>query len=106
LSVSPPMAQVSKSSPNASNWEEGLDAESLLFDVIEHGPYIFVVAELPGVKRNELDVQLLEGSLYVKVNSKYCKLRRYVALPDRVERGSMEISLKNGVLCIRLRKGP
>ncbi|MEM2882260.1 MAG: Hsp20 family protein [Candidatus Bathyarchaeia archaeon] len=106
LSASPPVAQVSRSLSNASNWEEGLDSESLLFDVIEHGPYILVVAELPGVKRNELDIQLLEGSLYVKVNSKNCKLRRYVALPDRVEREPMETSFKNGVLLIRLRKRP
>ncbi len=105
LSASPPVAQVSRSLSNASNWEESF-AESLLFDVIEHGPYILVVAELPGVKRNELDIQLLENSLYVKVNSKNCKLRRYVSLPDRVEREPMEISLKNGVLLIRLRKRP
>jgi HSP20 family molecular chaperone IbpA len=104
LSVSPPVAQVSKSPSNAPNFDEGSDAESLLFDVIEHGPYISIVAELPGVKRNELDIQLLEESLYIKVNSKNLKLRRYVALPDKVDREPIEVSLKNGVLYIRLRR--
>ena len=72
--------------------------------MIEYGPYISIVAELPGVKRNELDIQLLEESLYIKVNSKNLKLRRYVALPDRVDREPIEVSLKNGVLFIRLRR--
>lgn len=106
LSVSPPVAQVSRSLPEGFYREEGFDAESLLFDVIEYGPCVLIVAELPGVKRNELDVQLSEGSLYIKVNSKNCKLRRYVALPDGIERGPAETSFKNGVLCIRFMKSP
>lgn len=75
-----------------------------LVDVLDEGERLVVIAELPGIE--EKDVQLnVEGDiLEIVAASKDRKYQKEVLLPAAVDPGSVESSIRNGVLEIRLAK--
>lgn len=92
-------------------------------DVREHEDEVMVVADMPGVERDDISIRLLEPNLleissertegteeeaegYVMRERMYGTLSRSVALPADVTEEGASASFKNGVLEVRLKKIP
>lgn len=75
-----------------------------LVDVLEEGEEVVVVAELPGVKKKDVNLQTSEESLTINVDTQYRKYHRKLPLPAEVDPKEAKTSYKNGVLQVRLKK--
>ena len=89
-------------------------------EVYEKGDNFVVRAELPGMKKEELDISVLGDTLTIKGERKtesevkeedyyrcelcYGKFSRSVGLPTAVEAGKVEANYENGILQITLPK--
>jgi HSP20 family protein len=89
-------------------------------DVIDRGNEILVRADLPGLDRNDIEIQVEDGMLSVrgereeqheenKDNYRWCErwegaFMRSIPLPAEVEREKIQAEFKNGVLEIRIPK--
>jgi HSP20 family protein len=89
-------------------------------EVYEKGDNFVVRAELPGMKKEELDISVLGDTVTIKGERKtesevkeedyyrcelcYGKFSRSVALPTAVEAGKVEANYENGILQITLPK--
>lgn len=90
-------------------------------DICEDANGITLLADMPGVSRDRLNIQVdkdtlsIEGEakidmpegmkpLYADVRS--TRYRRSFALSGELETDSIEASLKDGVLCLRIHKRP
>jgi HSP20 family protein len=81
-----------------------------LVDLLEEANHVVVVAELPGVERHDIRLQVKNDQLlHLSAGANNNNSRKYhyhkdVRLPAAVEAGTLESSYKNGVLEIKLRK--
>ena len=75
-----------------------------LVDVIEEDRTVVIVAELPGVEKDDINLHAIEDHLTVSVNIQCQKYRKELTLPARVDPKSAWASYKNGVLEVKLKK--
>ena len=75
-----------------------------LVDVMEEERDVVIVAELPGVEKDDINLRTTEEHLTISVDTSQRKYHKELALPARVDPGSARASYKNGVLEVRLRK--
>lgn len=75
-----------------------------LVDVIEEDEAVVIVAELPGVEKDDINLHAIEDRLTFSVNTPNRKYRKELTLPARVDPKSACASYKNGVLEVRLKK--
>lgn len=75
-----------------------------LTDVIEGDRDITVVAELPGVEKDAIDIHTTDCSLEIKVASTDRPYHKKLALPAKVLPETARASYKNGVLEVRLER--
>jgi HSP20 family protein len=75
-----------------------------LIDVIEEDKAVVIVAELPGVEKENINLHTTEDHLTVSVNTPNQKYHKQLPLPARVDPKSAYASYKNGVLEVRLKK--
>ncbi len=89
-------------------------------DIFEDGDDVVVKAEIPGIKKEDLDVTITENSLtisgekkqeeevkekdYHRIERSYGSFSRSFRLPDNVKAGKAKANFKDGVLEIRLPK--
>jgi len=89
-------------------------------DIAETDTQFLIEAELPGLKKDDIDVSLENnqltisgersfeeennGTKYHRVESKYGSFSRSIQLPDNIESGSVSAAYKNGILQITLDK--
>ncbi|SNB48013.1 Hsp20/alpha crystallin family protein [Geobacter sp. DSM 9736] len=89
-------------------------------DVYDEGSEIVVKVDLPGMKREEIDVQLIDGTLvisgekkgedrcvrreYLRMERRNGNFRRSLRLPDSIDGQHVSASLKDGVLEVRVPK--
>jgi HSP20 family protein len=103
--------------------KEWADEGNLALDVSESKDGEVVVrASLPGFKKEDIHLTVRNGVLNIKAESKeekeikeekyYRKERRWgsltrsVALPGKLDEGSVKAELKDGVLTVKLRQSP
>ncbi len=89
-------------------------------DIYEEGKELVVKAELPGIKKKDLDIRLdgdlltikaqkekdeevKEGTYYARERS-YGQYVRYITLPARVDAEKINATLKKGLLEVRMPK--
>lgn len=74
-----------------------------LVDVIEHEDEIWIVAEVPGVGKENIKVRATEDKVIIKAENgkKYYKV---VDLPAKVDPNTAKASYRNGVLEIKIKK--
>ncbi len=101
----------------------GTDREQILappVDVYETDSEVVVKAELPGVKKEDIDVTIKENSLHIKAERKeeredktenvhrverfYGRIERIVPLPVEVKPEEAKAEYKDGILEIRIPK--
>ena len=75
-----------------------------LVDVMEEGEDVVVVAELPGVERDDIDLHTASDALVISVDTPKRRFHKELRLPARVDPNSAQASYKNGVLEVRLKK--
>ena len=75
-----------------------------LVDVMEEDEDVVVVAELPGVEREDIDLHITYDELVISVDTTKRRFHKELRLPARVDPNSAKASYKNGVLEIRLKK--
>jgi len=79
------------------------DKREPLVDVLEEENKIRIVAEMPGVEKEQINLELVDGKLEISVegDKKYFK---GIDLPAKVDPEQMKASYKNGILEVTLGK--
>jgi HSP20 family protein len=75
-----------------------------IVDVVEEKDEIVVVADMPGVEKDEIRLSGIEDMLTIDVDAERRKYHKEVRLPAKVDPDSAKASYKNGVLEVRLKK--
>ncbi|MEM2906265.1 MAG: archaeal heat shock protein Hsp20 [Candidatus Bathyarchaeia archaeon] len=75
-----------------------------LVDVISTNNEVKVVAELPGVEKNEIQLHATESTLTINVDTPQRRYFKEVELPDQVDPKTAKSTYKNGVLEVTLAK--
>src|SRR4051794_22138238 len=108
-----PLAELARGSQLLSGWTPA-------FDIFEDKDNVTVKAELPGMKREDIDVQLHDGSLSISGERKsenkhedaevyraerfFGRFQRTVTLPTPVAGDKVKAQYKDGVLTVTLPK--
>jgi len=75
-----------------------------LIDIIEEKEDVVIVAELPGVEKEDISLHATEDQLTISVDNPNRRYHKEMPLPTKVDHRSARASYKNGVLEVRLRK--
>jgi HSP20 family protein len=75
-----------------------------LVDVFDEKEYILVIAELPGVSRDEIKIEVSGDILNLTASDKDRKYAKEILLPSKVKSDPVKTSYRNGMLEIRLEK--
>ena len=75
-----------------------------LIDVIEEDDEIIVVAELPGVERDEIKVRIKGTVLTIHVENPSRPYHKEIELPGNVKKELAKSAIRNGVLEVRLKR--
>ncbi len=75
-----------------------------LVDLIEDAENIIVLASLPGVKKEAIDLRTTKNRLILSVGTSNLECHEELKLPARVDPKSAHASYKNGVLQVKLKK--
>ncbi|MDD2778340.1 MAG: Hsp20/alpha crystallin family protein [Methanocellales archaeon] len=75
-----------------------------LIDVFESEDEVHVVAEMPGVDKEDIKLDATETSLYIRAKTESVEYSEHVDLPVSVDTDSAKASYKNGVLDITLKR--
>jgi len=89
-------------------------------DVIENEDAVYLVFELPGVRKEDVNISVKDDTLVVRggkrrdstseeekyhiAERKYGSFERQFALLENIDKGDINASLKNGILKIKLAK--
>ncbi len=92
------------------------DFREPIVDVWEDGDFVFVTAELPGVRKDNIDLNVTEESVEIKATVEDSEERKgmrfrssrsfykFVSLPKKVDPDSAEATFSNGILEVKLKK--
>jgi len=80
------------------------DEREPLTDIIEGDSDIAITIEIPGVEKDNIDLNVTEDALEIKVNAPERKYHKVVNLPNKVKTKSTKATYKNGILDIVLDK--
>lgn len=87
--------------------EENRNQEAVLepvVDVLDEGPHLVVISELPGVTKDEISIEIDGSTLKLSApGTRHC-FRREVNLPVPAEPVPLSNSFKNGILELTLKK--
>jgi HSP20 family protein len=75
-----------------------------LVDIIESDGEVHIVAELPGVEKNDIKLHGTGDTLTISVDTPQRKYYKEVTLPTKVNVKEAKTEYKNGVLEVRLPK--
>ena len=75
-----------------------------LVDVIDDNDDIIIIAELPGVEKDEIKVRIKGTKLTIHVDNSERPYHKDIELPTQVRKDHAKSSLRNGVLEVRLKK--
>lgn len=88
----------------APSKKEVTEEREPLVDIINKEKEIDVLAELPGVEKQDIKLNATETSLSISVDTSDRKYRKQLRLPAEVDPKSAKASYKNGVLEVVLTK--
>jgi len=75
-----------------------------LVDVVEEDDEIIIVAEVPGVERDEIKVKIKGTSLTIHAENSERPYHKVIELPSKVMKDEAKSAIRNGVLEVRLKK--
>jgi len=80
------------------------DEQDPLVDVIEGGKTISVTVEIPGAKKEDIELKVTENALEINVNSPRHNYHRRIPLPYSVKEQSAKATYKNGVFDVVIKR--
>ncbi|MEM2927711.1 MAG: archaeal heat shock protein Hsp20 [Nitrososphaerota archaeon] len=80
------------------------DKREPLIDIINNENEIIIIAEIPGVKKDDIELNATEDTLIISVSNPYRKYYKELHLEEKIDPYSIQSSYNNGVLQIKLRK--
>ena len=80
------------------------EATEPLVDVMEEEDKIIVIAELPGVEKEKIDLRIKDNKLIIKASNKNRRYYKEVTLPAKVKEETAKARYKNGVLEVSFEK--
>jgi HSP20 family protein len=105
-----------------SNGSEVFNTWAPALDLYENKDNLVVTAELPGLKKEDIDISLHEDNLVIAGERKeetqysenetqraerfYGRFQRTIALPKKVDVGAIKAAYKDGILTVTLPKAP
>ena len=92
-----------KQQPSGYGFEIQGELEPLV-DVIELGGDVDIIAELRGVKKEDILIHATQRQVTISVNTPERRYRRELALPVEADPTTAVATYKNGVLQLRLKK--
>ena len=75
-----------------------------LVDVVENDETITVTAELPGVAKDDIELEATENMLTINVDDEDRQYYKEVELPTEVDTDSARATYQNGILDVELHK--
>lgn len=78
------------------------DEREPLIDVIDGKEDVTVIAELPGVSKEDIDLHSDEKTLTIKVDNPNRRYFKELELPAKIKPDSVKASYKNGILEVKL----
>jgi HSP20 family protein len=87
--------------------DEGVEPSATLeplVDVVEEDDEIIVVAEVPGVERDEIKVRIKGTALTIHADNPERPYHKVIELPTKVQKEEAKSAIRNGVLEVRLKK--
>jgi HSP20 family protein len=95
---------------NELNWLVGSARDQFPVDLYEDKDNTYVRAELPGVTREGIAVEIIDGSLSIaatrtqktSAGEETEKLSRLVSIPDEVQADKVTAAYENGILTVTL----
>jgi HSP20 family protein len=75
-----------------------------IVDIFEKRDHLLVEAELPGIAKKDVKIEIMEDALLITAERGDRKYRKEVLLPRDVTRGKLQVSCKNGILEIKCPK--
>ena len=99
-----PRIQEFRSRQPRQNEAEISDDPEPLVDLIEDGETLVVIAALPGVTKEAIDLRVTENCLTVSVDAADFEWYNEFKLPTKVDPKSARASYKNGVLEVKVKK--
>ncbi|MEN4007038.1 MAG: Hsp20/alpha crystallin family protein [Methanobacterium sp.] len=76
-----------------------------LTDVFKERDKLKIIAELPGVEENDINLDLEENKLTISADRPDRKYYKEISLPVPVQADSLKSKYKNGILEVKLRRG-
>ena len=80
------------------------DEREPLTDIIEGDNDVAITIEIPGVEKDNIDLNVTEDTLEIKVDAPERKYHKVLNLPNKVKPKSTKATYKNGILDIVLDK--
>ncbi len=80
------------------------EAMEPLVDVIDEKDRVVVVAEIPGVEKEDIDVRVKDGKLIIRAKGREKKYYKEIKLPPGVKPETAKARYKNGVLEVVIEK--
>jgi HSP20 family protein len=90
--------------PRTSGKRFDEDVREPLIDIHEEKDHLLVLAELPGVDKDNVTLELAEDRLDLSAQRGKISYRKEIALPQRFSEQDMHWDCKNGILQIRLKR--
>lgn len=75
-----------------------------MVDVFDEKDHIMVVAEMPGVGKEHIHVDVKGNTMVLKADNKDRKYMKEVSLPSAVDPATLKFSYKNGILEVKVSK--
>ncbi len=75
-----------------------------LTDIIEGEDEIAITMEIPGVEKKDIDIEVTEDAVEIKVNNPRKRYHKRIQLPCKVKPKTTKATYKNGVLDIVIRR--
>ncbi|MFZ2455911.1 MAG: Hsp20/alpha crystallin family protein [Candidatus Altiarchaeia archaeon] len=90
--------------PQNTNTKTHLSEDEPLTDVINGEKEVRVLAELPGVEREDIKIEVKPSQVSLNVDTETRKYRKDIMLPCRVSTENIKTTHKNGILEIIISK--
>jgi len=104
LRISKPKKETPPTHPQTLPTAGSIKEREPIVDIFEEEDQIRVMAELPDVEENQINLNIDDNTLTISTDTLDRKYYKKVKLPDPVEKDSVESSYRNGILEVKLRK--
>lgn len=104
LKISKPKSKTPSTSMPISPTTPSIEEKEPIIDVFEDGDHINIMAELPGIEENDVNLKIENNVLTISADTPAKKYSKEVKLPTSVEKDSVESKYRNGILEVKLTK--